>query len=61
MLKIQCFSVVNGSISGGVELKLQSKPALSPWATSQVSRNSCSLLNIASHCEQEYKICYYLK
>ena len=37
---------------------LNQKHALSPWATSLVCRNSCSLSNVASHCEQEYKICY---
>ena len=37
------------------------KPALSPWTTSLVCKNGCSLLNIESHCEQEYKVCYYLK
>ena len=48
MLKIGCFSVVNGSISAEVE---QSETCTSPWATSLVCRNSFSLLNIASHCE----------
>ena len=37
------------------------KPALSPWTTSPVYKNSCLLLNIESHCEQEYKAYYYLK
>ena len=27
----------------------------------QLCKNSCALSNIVSHCEQEYKICYYLK
>ena len=37
------------------------KLALSPLATSLVYKNGCSLPNIASHCEQKYKTCYYLK
>ena len=31
------------------------KLALSPLATSLVYKNGCSMPNIASHCEQEYK------
>ena len=43
-----------------VDQSCNQKPALSPLATSLVYKNGCSLPNIASHCEQEYKTGYYL-
>ena len=53
------FLAVNSSISGRAGSKLQSETCT--VATSLVCKNSCSLSNIANHCEQEYKTCYYLK
>jgi len=61
MLKKRRFLAVNSSISGGAGSKVQSETRLSPLATSLVCENGCLLPNFASHCEQEYKTCYYLK
>ena len=49
MLKKLRFLAVNSAISGGAV------------STSLVCKNGCSVPNIASHCEQEYKTCYNLK
>ena len=55
MLKKRRFLATNSSISEELDQSCNQKPALSPLATSLVYKNGCSLPNIASHCEQEYK------
>ena len=55
MLKKRRFLAVNSSISGGAGSKLQSETSTVSFGNQSGIQNGCSLPNIASHCEQEYK------